>query len=386
MEQIISMKYIVTSGCSFTRQYRRVGITGTAEDFMEDCLTMWRWPHFIQKEYPEYKVLNYGNPTNDNAVILQSTIYGVNKLLKEGVPPSDIKVIVQWSTWSRNSAFISKEKQIEKNYFLNRKFVKERDKNTYPIFEDFAHVNDFIDEGKTYPGEYGYYILSGGYMTPHVKIESIHYFEEYLKYVLSAEERMLEYFNNILFLQYFCKSNNIDYKCFTIHNNFSLKYTEREGFPQFKPKNSKKDDSWHVVMEKYIPDTWENDMKYKYEDKPYIKYLYDLIDFDKFWFYEKENLTKFGGQVEWAIQNYDINEVSDDKDFPNIIWHEYRTYWDNGKRSIEDMLEYFKSNHHWQHVSPYANRKFVRNELSNFLEFTDTITKRKSFQLNKIKK
>ena len=361
------MKYIITNGCSFTRQYRRIGITGDEYDFMEDCFTQWRWPHFIQKEYPDFKVINYGNPTNDNSVILQSTIYGIDKLLKQGVSPSDIKVIVQWSTWSRNSAFISKQKQIEKKSFLNRNFVKERDKNLYPLFEDFAHINDFINIPKKYPGEHGYYILSGGYMASHIKIPAIKYFDGYVDHVFSAEERMMEYFKNILFLQYYCKSNGIDYKCFTIHNNFSLDYTESEMFPPFKPSESKKDSSWHVVMEKYIPTTWDNDIKNQFENKPYIKYLYDLIDFDKFWFYEKEGITKFGGQVEWSIQNYDINEVSDDADFPNLIWHEYRTYWDNGKRSIEDMLEYFKSNHFWQHVSPYANRKFVRNELKDFL-------------------
>jgi len=110
------MKYIVTSGCSFTRQYRRVGITGTAEDFMEDSISQWKWPHFIQAEYLHHKVLNYGNPTNDNAVIAQSILYAVNDLIKKGVPTSDIKVIVQWSGWSRNSAFVSKDKQYEKNY------------------------------------------------------------------------------------------------------------------------------------------------------------------------------------------------------------------------------------------------------------------------------
>jgi hypothetical protein len=361
------MKYIVTSGCSFTRQYRRIGITGTADDFMDDCLTMWRWPHFIQKEYPEFKVLNYGNPTNDNSTILQSTIYGVEKLLKNGVSPNDIKIIIQWSDWSRHSAFISKDKQKEKNYFLNKEFVKERDKNTYPLMENFAHVNDFIDVEKNYIGEHGYFILSGGYHASHVNVRSIDYFDDYVDHVFSPDERLIEYFKNILFLQYYCKSNGIDYKCFTMHNNFSLEYTEDAPFPQFRPNGSKKDSSWHIVMEKYIPVTWSSDLKYQYEDRPYVKYLYDLIDFGKFWFYEKENITKFGGQVEWCIKNYDINEVSDDEDFPNIIWHEYRTTWNSGKRSIEDMLEYFKTNHFWQHASPYANRKFVRTELKKFL-------------------
>ena len=361
------MKHIVASGCSFTRQFRRIGIAGTAEDFMDDCITQWRWPHFIQNEYPDFKVVNYGNPTNDNAVIANSAIYGVQKLLKKGVSPSDIKVIVQWSGWSRNSAFISKDKQIEKNYFLNKEFVKERDKDRYPINEDFAHINDFIDVEKKYIGEHGYFILSGGYHASHVKVPSINYFDGYVDHIFSAEERMMEYFKNILLLQYYCKSNGIDYKCFTMHNNFSSDYTAQDMFPQFRPEGSKKEPAWHVIMEKYIPITWQNDIKDQYADNPYIKYLYDLIDLNKFWFYEKENITKFGGQVEWCIQNYDINEISDDENIPNIIWHEYRTNWENGKRSIEDMLEYFKTHNFWQHTSPYYNRKFVRTELKEFL-------------------
>ena len=360
------MQHIVTNGCSFTRQFRRIGITGTAEDFMEDCITQWKWPHFIQNEYPHFKVLNYGNPTNDNAVIANSTIYGVDKLLKNGVSPSDIKVIVQWSGWSRNSAFISKAKQIEKNYFLNKNFVKERDKKTI-LSEDFAHVNDFIDSPKEYPGEHGYFILAGGYHASHVKVRSIDYFDGYVEHVLSPQERMMEYFKNILLLQYYCKSNGIDYKCFTMHNNFSWDYTARERMPEFRPKGSYKDPSWHVVMEKYIPITWENDIKEQFANKPYIKYLYDLIDLSKFWFYEKENVTKFGGQVVWCIQNFDINEISDDKDIPNIIWQEYRKNWDDGKHTIEDLLEYFKKHNYWQHASPYSNRKFVKIALEEFL-------------------
>ena len=366
------MKYIVTNGCSFTRQFRRIGISGTADDFMNDHISQWKWPHFIQEEYPQFKVLNYGNPTNDNSVIAQSTIYGIDKLLKEGIEPSDIKVIVQWSGWSRNSAFISKKKQSEKGYQLNRNFVKERDKNT-ELVEDFAHINDFIDEPKRYPGEHGYFILAGGYHASHVKVRSIDYFDDYVDHVFSADERLIEYFKNILLVQYYCKSNGIDYKCFTMHNNFSADYTMDDRFPLFGPADSKKDQAWHVLMEKYIPITWQNDIKIQYEDKPYVKYLYDLIDLDKFWFYDKENITKFGGQVEWCIQNYDIDEVTDREEVPNLIWQEYRNNWDSGKRSKEDMLEYFKHNNYWQHASPYSNRKFVRTELNKFLkEIQDT--------------
>jgi len=362
------MKYIVTSGCSFTRQYRRVGITGTAEDFMEDSISQWKWPHFIQAEYLHHKVLNYGNPTNDNAVIAQSILYAVNDLIKKGVPTSDIKVIVQWSGWSRNSAFVSKDKQYEKNYFLNKDFVKERDKDRYPINEDFAHINDFIESDKKYIGENGYFILSGGYHNGHVKAKAKEYFEDYVDHIFSAEERMIEYLKNILLVQYFCKSHNIEYKCFTMHNNFSKDYVNEDTFPIWKPIDSKMSEAWFVINDKFIPNTWNNDIKIQFEKNPYTKYLFDMIDFDKFWFYKEEGVTKYGGQVEWSIKKYNEEEVSDNENIPNIIWLECRSEWDNGKRSRAELIEFLERTVYWQHTSPYLNRKFVKEELKDFLK------------------
>jgi len=307
------MKYIVTSGCSFTRQYRRIGITGNEYDFMNDAISQWKWPHFIQKEYPDYKVLNYGNPTNDNAVIAKSILYGVNKLLKEGVSTENIKVIVQWSGWSRNSAFISKQKQIENNYFLNKEFVAERDKDRWPINEDFAHINDFINEPKKYIGEHGYFILSGGYHNGHVKAKAKEYFEDYVV-------------------------------------------------------GSSNSEAWFVVNKKFIPSTWENDNKVQFENSPYIKYLFDMVDFEKFWFYKEDGLTKYGGQVEWSIKRYNHDEVSEYDDIPNIIWLECRGNWDDNKRDKDELIKWLEKTVYWQHTSPYLNYMFVKEELKSFLD------------------
>jgi len=345
------MKYIVTSGCSFTRQYRRIGITGNEYDFMNDAISQWKWPHFIQKEYPDYKVLNYGNPTNDNAVIAKSILYGVNKLLKEGVSTENIKVIVQWSGWSRNSAFISKQKQIENNYFLNKEFVAERDKDRWPINEDFAHINDFINEPKKYIGEHGYFILSGGYHNGHVKAKV-----------------MIEYLQNILLIQYFCKANGIECKFFTMHNNFSADYVTEDRFPLWKPVGSSNSEAWFVVNKKFIPSTWENDNKVQFENSPYIKYLFDMVDFEKFWFYKEDGLTKYGGQVEWSIKRYNHDEVSEYDDIPNIIWLECRGNWDDNKRDKDELIKWLEKTVYWQHTSPYLNYMFVKEELKSFLD------------------
>jgi hypothetical protein len=366
MEQTIK-KYIVTSGCSFTRQARRVGITGNEYDFMQDPKGLWKWPNFIQKLYPDYKVVTYGNPTNDNDIIAKTILYGVDKLLKSGVSPKDIKVIVQWSGWSRNNFFISKQKQIKNDYFLNKNFIKERDKDTYPINEDFAHVNDFLDIEKEYIGEHGYFMLSGGYHNDHVKIKPIDFFETYVDKVFSAEERMIAYFQSILLVQSFCKANDIDYLCFTMHNNFSEDYTNDDRFPLWKPENSNKTQAWHIVYEKYIPITWEADIKNQFENKPYSKWLYDMIDFDNFWFYKEEGVTKFGGQVEWSIKNYNHDEVSNKELQPNILWLECAQLYNGGKTTKEDLVKFLDDTVYWQHTSPYLNEKFVKEELSYFL-------------------
>jgi hypothetical protein len=353
-------KYVVTSGCSFTRQYRRVGLTGNEYDFMDDHISQWKWPHFIQKQFPDYEVSNYGNPTNDNAVIANSILYGVDKLLKNGVLASDIKVVVQWSGWSRNSAFISQKKQNEMGYQLypDPKTAKE---------DDYAHINDFINVPKKYAGEHGYFILAGGYHATHVGVKSIDYFDEYVKHVFSADERMIEYLKNILLVQHFCKLHNIEYKCFTMHNNFSKDYVNDEGFPKWRPENTDKNEAYHVVYNNYIPITWQSDLTPLFENNPYVKYLYDMVDFDKFWFYEKENVTKYGGQVEWSIKRYNFDEVSDNEDIPNIIWQEFRQTWDKNKRTKEDLFEFLNKTVYWQHTSPYLNEIFVIEELKDFL-------------------
>lgn len=367
MEQTIK-KHIVTSGCSFTRQARRVGITGDEYDFMDDPKGLWKWPNFIQKLYTDYKVITYGNPTNDNDVIAKSILYGVDKLLKDGVAPADIKVIVQWSGWSRNSFFISKEVQIKNNYFLNKDFVKERDKDTYPINEDFAHINDFINTPKSYVGEHGYFILSGGYHNDHVKAKAKEFFNDYVEHVFSAEERLIAYFQSILLVQSFCKANGIDYLCFTMHNNFSEDFVNADRFPLWKPENSNESQAWHIINEKYIPITWKNDIKIQFENKPHTKWLYDMIDFNNFWFYKEEGVTKFGGQVEWSIKNYNHEEIGKSEQQPNLIWLECADLYKEGKFTKEDLIKFLEDTVYWQHTSPYLNEKFVKQELAEFLE------------------
>jgi hypothetical protein len=70
-------------------------------------------------------------------------------------------------------------------------------------------------------------------------------------------------------------------------NNLSEEYVNDDMFPKWKPENTDKNESYHVVYNKFIPITWENDLKNQFENSPYVKYLYDMVDFDNFWFYQE---------------------------------------------------------------------------------------------------
>ena len=62
------MKHIVASGCSFTRQAKRINLEGNDTEFLSDWIEMWRWPHWIKKDY-EVEVYNMGSATHDNWTI-----------------------------------------------------------------------------------------------------------------------------------------------------------------------------------------------------------------------------------------------------------------------------------------------------------------------------
>ena len=90
---------------------------------------------------------------------------------------------------------------------------------------------------------------------------------------------MIQFLQSILLVQSFCKANGIEYMFLNMHNNFSESYTNDIKFPDWKPTNSKNTEAWHVIYDKFIPNTWDEDNKIQFNDRPHIKWLYDLINF-----------------------------------------------------------------------------------------------------------
>ena len=333
------MKHIICSGCSFTRQSRRLNLTGTELDFVDDSKGNWKWPHYLQESLKDSKVYNLGNPTNDNSFIRKSIIYKVNELLNESINPKDIIVLTQWSSWQRNSFFISNEKAKEFKSILTD--IDDKHNN-------FAHISNFI---KSKPGEYGYYLLTGGFSHKHVPYPIKKLIDTYVFEFFSKEESQIKFFENIIFLQNFLTNLDIKHLSFNLQNNFSNYYI-RDGFPgllndEDVPYNS-------IYVNKFIPKTIDNDKDLDYKN-PYVQHLLNFIDFDKFWFFKNED-TLFGGLMEWGVKNYDINV---DKNV-NGLWSEFA-----GIKPSELKNKLKKDDWCFGHLSSMMNEKFTNEVLLN---------------------
>ena len=317
-------KHIIGSGCSFTGN-NKIGFN------QNSSIEEFTWFDWLDKllSHSDYEFYNYGNPTNDNKTICRSIFYKVNDLVFEnGVNPKDIIVIIQWSTLSRVSWFLSPSKYSHLKIDTSK-----------PL----PHSCDFIESDSIYSN--GYFHLSGGFNSTEQVIDQ-HAFS-YADYISTYEERYIDWFDSVVGLFSWLEKIGIDkIYCFNMNNNFSK--TALEGRT---PPN----DIWgegdvydQMVIQKRVANTWNDDIIIY--DNPYVKTYADRIDFDKyFWFFEEENVHKYGGIIEWSIRNFDENQKSD---LPVVLWREF-----NGMNE-EEQRDYL-NNSWYGHTSSLLTRKFV---------------------------
>ncbi len=352
------MKHIVASGCSFTRQQRRINLEGDDTNFLSDWIEMWRWPHWIKREY-NVEVYNMGSATHDNWSIARTTIYKIEKLIESGVDIKDITAIIQWSAWTRESFYVSPSKMKDLDIVIENKTQ-----------HSHAHITDWIDT-KEYNGEYGYWMLTGGFNLDHVENKVKNFLPNYFEYIKSVEQSFINHLEAKLYLENYLSNKGINWISFDIQNNQSKSYVMNSnfGFPNYREKDDELfSDS--IFNKRYIPNTWEEDNNYDYSDNPYISYLLQLVN-KNHWFYEEEDITKYGGQLEWAIRNFDINTEfylveginNRGNNMSNLLFMEHC----DGTNSLDDIK--YKMDNQWYlgHVSSYMNRRFVNEVLNQFL-------------------
>ena len=307
------MKYILTTGCSFTNNIRL-----NPDNLDEHDETRRSWPYYIQQELgDDYKVLNYGGATNDNVSMCRIQLYHIDRLIKEGVDSKDISLMIQWSDPVRYSFYIDKKLPSNK-HFLGHSLV---------------YHNDW--ENKK-----GVFFLTGGFSPPtgpssastYFNIENmINYWELDLAYDNQINQVLhwLELWN---LLEIKCKELGIKTYYMSMRNPFSYEAEKWGGAPNNDPDGTTKTiwfDKYEVL-------------------KPYLDIL--PIDSPNYWHYKNYN-----GLLEWSIDNRNDDEYPL---FQEYIPHNVTRY--------EDYLAGQPNG--WGHPSPEIMEIFVKTELKNWLD------------------
>ena len=226
-------KYIITSGCSYSD------------------VSMNAWPKFIDELFDDVVVKNYGSCARGNDYISRTIISSVQKLLDDGIEPSNILVLGCWSGLQRRDILINKE-STEQHFSLSH---HNKDENDLGFTKDLP-----IGEWENFN-------------------------EEWWK-LISEEQGIIMSLENILRTEWFLRDKKINYKFFSFVNIFVDSHYFEEWNPKYNTESNTK------IIEKY----------------PNTKYLWDMIDWDKWWFWKN-----YGGVGNWILENvkggYDKDEL-----------------------------------------------------------------------------
>jgi hypothetical protein len=305
------MKYILTTGCSFTNNAR---LDPDNLNVIEN--NKYRsWPYYLQKELgEECTVLNYGGATNDNVSMCRIMLYHIDRLVKADVNPKDIKIIVQWSSGTRQSIYMSR---------LLDKF-----KHT------MGHTLVYHNNWRTTPGVF---YLTGGFDPPMGRGSAVEYFgiENAIKY-WQAEVGWDNHLNPImhwletwLLLEKTCAELGIEAYYMTMWDTFSHK----------SECNFTKSGTHDSIYSKPTTDIWMDRVEVL---KPYLDKL--PIKSDRSWYHKD-----FKGLFEWAIDNRR-------DDIP--VFQEFDEY---NSKTFEEYVR--NSGHTWGHPSAEMMEIFVKTEL-----------------------
>ena len=266
------MKYIVTSGCSFTN----CGMS---------------WPYHIKNQ----NVYNVGTVGAGNGYISRAAIWQCEDLLKSGIDVENIFLVVMWSGIDRFEVLSSNDNSLHKDYISG-------DKDRWWL----SNYNQEINEKDSV-------WLKSSISDMQWENRAVrNLFGQYWKYFYSKEESFLKTLEYILRVQNYCEVKNIKYKFCCWQNIFNeYSFIVPNGYPQ---ENQEKyaHEIWIMDWfdtEHWTPNRfWPKELNQKIsKDTPLLKdiypqttHLWDMIDFDKFWFYDDEQV-EYGGLAEWVL-------------------------------------------------------------------------------------
>jgi hypothetical protein len=251
------MKHLVTSGCSFT--YDRP----TWADHLSASTGM--------------ELHNVSMSGAGNHLISTFLIEEVERLLDLGLQERDLCVIVQWSGIFRFDKVVKKKNAWEEGFDWEQRPVhrsQNRKFNTESI--------------PVPPGTDNNWIMCAA-------SRSIGIWPTVYN-LMSKEQAFLETLENILRVQWYLKSKNIQYKMFTGWDIFT------DGAPKKKSIFCGLDAIVNSGNQ-FTNDNYENaHHTLLKENCKWFGYLFDLIDWDNFWTHNDKKI-KYGGLTQWVKGN-----------------------------------------------------------------------------------
>ena len=258
------MKYIVTTGCSFTN------FRTTWSDYLEE--------HF---ENTDTTVINVGYKGSSNDIILRGIITNVERLLSEGKEIAG--VIIQLTT-------------------MERKFMISKIREYHGEFQMSPPIQNLI---KRSSWSSWLMPLNEGFDN------SITYWKNYYKYVHTDELHFFELLEKIFMVQCYLKSKNIKYKMFC-------------GWDLFTDSGEKdifsKDISYENIDNKLLKDKFCHCQIDTHNSQFGITDYWDMIDWDNWWFFSNDKI-KYGGLTEWSQYNLEKDKWYQDDLHPSFEAH-----------------------------------------------------------------
>ena len=276
------MNHIITAGCSFTQRQES-------------------WANIGKSTLKKYKFHNVGMSGVGNYVISTLCINKVSQLISDGVDPANIFVIVQWSGIFRKS-FISSRSlptghvnlhECPDPVYLHPAYTKD----TNQWHADKVLINVEVEKDKSK--------LCWDVGRDNVTSE---YWRRYYGDYWSDECAFIETLENILRVQWFLKSQNINFLMFTGWDIFTVGddlASEQHGkrrdilsFLRGKSTSKLTNDQWSKTRYTNITNSLTRD------DHKWSHHLWDMVDFDRFLFFSNHSI-KYGGMLQWVQWNID---------------------------------------------------------------------------------
>jgi len=179
------MRYLVTSGCSFSKPGDYTRGTSTQPD---------TWPEWVEYFLQPETAIHLGVSSNGQELISRKLVHTIQKLINQGIDTQDILVGVMWSTEDRKQFYI-------------------------PNGSDQLHKlkpNPSPDNPHQWPEDDNYgtwHLQNAGFMNK--------FADNYYRTVYDTTQSIVNSYEHVLRTQWYLKLNNIKYFMSTI-NDYSF--------------------------------------------------------------------------------------------------------------------------------------------------------------------